>query len=148
MSAGGDSQTAGGNKTTKPQHNIERKHTMNALKKLILGISLLLTLLGGAANAAQFKLETVVPGYPGYTLVRPELRSVLGGRVRWNSVLRDRPRQSRRNAADLHSPQHTGRALLHGGLCRGFLCKWIRRVSGGESPLRGDPVPRLAKPRV
>jgi hypothetical protein len=40
------------------------------------------------ASAASFKMETVVPGYTGYVLVRPELRYVLGGRVRWNSTLR------------------------------------------------------------
>jgi hypothetical protein len=86
MSAGGDSKTAGGNKTTKPQHT--KTHTMNAIKKLLLSAGLPLLMLGGTANAARFKLETVVPGYPGYTLVRPELRSVLGGRVRWNATLR------------------------------------------------------------
>lgn len=42
----------------------------------------------GEASAAGFKLETIVPGYPGYVIVKPELRGVLGGRVRWNASLR------------------------------------------------------------
>lgn len=50
--------------------------------------SLLCAIAVTQADAASFKLETIVPGYTGYVLVRPELRSVLGGRVRWNAALR------------------------------------------------------------
>ncbi len=59
------------------------------LKPRLLAILAFITFgVLGEASAASFKLETIVPGYPGYVIVKPELRSVLGGRVRWNSSLR------------------------------------------------------------
>lgn len=47
-------------------------------------------LMQGQAHAAQIRLETQVPGYTGrgdgWVLVLPELRSVLGGKVRWDNA--------------------------------------------------------------
>ena len=58
------------------------------IKKSVCSIVALTSLiLSGASQAAEFKLETSVKGYPGYVLVNPSLRYVLGGRVRWNSSL-------------------------------------------------------------
>jgi hypothetical protein len=63
--------------------------TMNTFKKNLLAILGLAALgLTGEAKAADFKLETSVPGYPGYVVVNPSLRYVLGGKVRWNPSLR------------------------------------------------------------
>jgi hypothetical protein len=59
------------------------------IKNRLMTVLALITLsLVGEASAAGFKLETIVPGYPGYVVVKPELRGVLGGRVRWNASLR------------------------------------------------------------
>lgn len=47
-----------------------------------------LGLLGASnAEAASFKLETLVPGYSSFAVVKPELRYILGGRVRWNAAI-------------------------------------------------------------
>lgn len=51
-------------------------------------VVILSCLICPAATAAKIKVETIVPGYTGYVLVRPELRYVLGGRVRWNIQLK------------------------------------------------------------
>lgn len=57
--------------------------------KCLLALLAFITLgLVSEASAAGFKLETIVPGYPGYVSVKPELRFVLGGRVRWNASQR------------------------------------------------------------
>jgi hypothetical protein len=59
------------------------------IKKRLMTVLALITLsMLGEASAAGFKLETIVHGYSGYVLVKPELRNVLGGRVRWNPSLR------------------------------------------------------------
>jgi hypothetical protein len=55
---------------------------------LTVTIGTLLVASAGKASAAGFKLETKVQGYSTYAVVRPELRSVLGGRVRWNVAQR------------------------------------------------------------
>lgn len=69
----------------------QNKHmeTMNTFKKNLLVIFSLAALgLKGEAEAADFKLETSVRGHPGYVVVNPSLRNVLGGKIRWNPSLR------------------------------------------------------------
>jgi hypothetical protein len=63
--------------------------TASTIKAVLLtAVAVLSASVAPEANAASFKMETVVPGYTGYVLVKPELRNVLGGRVRWNSALK------------------------------------------------------------
>ena len=49
-----------------------------------------LTLLAATTQAATIKIESKIPGYTargsGWTLVLPELRSLLGGRIVWDPV--------------------------------------------------------------
>lgn len=64
---------------------------MNSTSKLIsrlltITIGTFIIASAGNASAAGFKLETKVAGYSTYAVVRPELRTVLGGRVRWNAA--------------------------------------------------------------
>jgi hypothetical protein len=61
---------------------------MKSIRKTIALAALALSVFASSgAEAATFKIETLVPGYTGYVLVRPELRFVLGGKVRWNSSI-------------------------------------------------------------
>ena len=60
---------------------------MNIRKTSILALTAIAALgASDSAKAADIKFETVVPGYRGYALVRPELRAQLGGRVMWDAA--------------------------------------------------------------
>jgi len=77
----------------KSNHNKHIQEDIDIMKPyLTLTLFALITLftlgVSSESQAASFKLECIVPGYPGYVIVKPELRSVLGGRVRWNPSLR------------------------------------------------------------
>ena len=62
---------------------------MKSIRKITALITLALSVFtSSGAEAASYKIETIVPGYTGYVLVRPELRYVLGGKVRWNSSIK------------------------------------------------------------
>lgn len=69
-------------------NNNQSYQTMKLSLTTKMILAALVSLIAPHADAASFKLETLVPGYTGYVLVKPELRSVLGGRVRWNAALR------------------------------------------------------------
>jgi hypothetical protein len=62
---------------------------MKSIRKITALITLAMSVFASSgAEAASYKIETIVPGYTGYVVVRPELRYVLGGRVRWNSSIK------------------------------------------------------------
>lgn len=69
--------------STKPQTKQKMKSTI----KTAIACAVLAQLSLPKAEAARFKLEVRVPGYSSYAVVKPELRSQLGGRVRWNSSI-------------------------------------------------------------
>lgn len=70
--------------------NTLRSFLTRNLARFAAAAALAFSLCSPAAKAVDIKMETKVPGYTGrgsgWVLVLPELRSVLGGAVRWDSA--------------------------------------------------------------
>lgn len=82
----GPCRTMTPSKTATPiSMSMMRKHLTGFVEVLILAL-LLIGLLGSGARAASIRIETKVAGYPSvdWVLVLPEMRGVLGGRVRYD----------------------------------------------------------------